>query len=108
MRVRVHAVVTATGLKVPHEAETQGPAAVLVTLELGNGGIRSLGAVEADNTSAARSSAGLILDFRLLDLPNRGKQVDKILVARGPRELRTVRNRTEGGQVASAELTFFT
>lgn len=88
VRVRVHAVVAATGLEVSHEAQTQRPAAVLVTLELGNGGIGGLGAVEADNTGAARPSTWLVLNLGLLDLSNRGEQVDKILVARGPRELR--------------------
>lgn len=88
MRVRVHAVIGATGLEIPHEAETKGPAAVLVALELGNGGIGRFGAVEADNTGAARSSTWFVLDFGLLDLSDRGEQVDEVLVARRPWELR--------------------
>ena len=91
MRVRVrvvHAgVLNATGLEVPHEAETQGPAAVLVTLELGDGGVRGLGTVETDNAGAARPSARLVLDLGLLDLADGREQIDQILVARGPGEL---------------------
>lgn len=85
--IRVHAVITAAGLEVPHEAETQGTTAVLVALELGDGCVRGVGTVEPNDTGAARPPTRLVLDLGLLDLADGGEQIDQILVARGPREL---------------------
>ena len=85
--VRVHAVIAAAGLEVPHEAETQGTTAVLVTLELGDGSVRGVGTVEPNDTGAARAPTRLVLDLSLLDLANSGEEIDQILVTCGPREL---------------------
>ncbi len=85
--IRVHAVIAASGLKVPHEAQTQRTTAVLVTLELGDGSVRGVGTVEPNDTGAARASTRLVLDLGLLNLADGGEEIDEIFVTRGPGEL---------------------
>lgn len=86
VRVGVHAV-TAARREVLDVTQAQRTAAVLVALELGNGGLGGVCVVEADNTAAARSAARLVLNFGLLHLANGREELNQIVVARGPREL---------------------
>lgn len=83
MRVRVHDIVTAL-VQVLDEAEVQGTTTILVALELGDGCLGRLGRVEADNTSAAGTATGLILDFGLLHLADGGEELNQIVVAGRP------------------------
>lgn len=81
--VRLHAVTAARG-EVLDEAETERSSSILVTLELGDGRLGRGRAVEAYDASASGSAAGLILYLGLLDLANRGEQLNEIFVAGGP------------------------
>lgn len=54
-------------------------------------GLRSLGAIEFDNTSATRTAVGLVLDLGTLDLADSGEEVNQILIAGRPRKLQSVR-----------------
>lgn len=85
--VGVHDVGASGGL-VLDEAKAKRAAAVLVSRELGNGSIRVVDGVEADNTSAARTSIGLILNLSLLNLADRGEELNEILIAGRPRQLK--------------------
>lgn len=86
MRVGIHAVTT-TGRDILDVAQAQGTTAVLVALELGDGGLGGVGAVEADNTTSARATARLVLNLRLLDLTDGLEEFDQIVIARRPGKL---------------------
>ena len=86
MRVGIHAVAAARS-KILDVAQAKRATAILIALELGNSSLGSVGAVEANDTAAARPTAWLILDLSLLDLADGGEEFDQIVVARGPREL---------------------
>ena len=86
MGVGIHAVSTARR-DILDVAQAERTAAVLVTLELGNGGLGSVGAVEADDTAAARPAARLVLDLGLLDLANGGEEFNQVVVACRPGKL---------------------
>lgn len=84
--VRLH-VVSPALVEVLDKAEVERATSVLIPLELGNGGLGSLGTVEANHAGASRSTTGLILDLGLLNLANSREQFDQVVVAGGPREL---------------------
>lgn len=84
--IGVHDVGASGGL-ILDEAQAKRATAVLVSRELGNGSIRVVDRVEADNTSAARTSVGLILNLSLLNLADRGEELNEILIAGRPRQL---------------------
>ena len=86
MGVGIHAV-TAAGRDILDVAQAEGTTAVLVTLELGNRGLGSVGAVEADYTATAGPTARLVLDLGLLDLADGGEELNQVVVARRPGEL---------------------
>lgn len=79
--------VSASGGLVLDEAQAKRAATVLVSRELGDGGVGVVDSVETNNTSAARTSIGLILDLGLLNLADCGEELNEILVAGGPRQL---------------------
>jgi len=85
MRVRVHVVTTR--VDVLDKAEAKRPSAVLIALKLGNSSFGCVGIVKADDSATTRSTARLVLDLGLLDLANRGEELDEIFIASGPREL---------------------
>lgn len=84
--VRLH-VVGAARRPVLDVAEAQGSVAVLVSLELGDGRLRRVRVFETDYARASGAAAGFVLDFSLLDLADGREQLDKIFVARRPRQL---------------------
>lgn len=86
MGIGIHAV-TNTRRDVLDEAQAEGTAAVLVALELGDGGLGRVGAVEADNTASARAAARFILNLCLLDLTDGLEEFDEIVVACRPGKL---------------------
>lgn len=86
MGIGIHAVAT-TGRDILDVAQAERATAILIALELRNGGLRSVGIVEANHTAAARPAARLVLDFGLFDFADGGEELDQVLVARGPREL---------------------
>lgn len=79
--------ITAAWLKVSDIAEPKLTATILVTLELGNTSVCSLGGVEADDTSSTGATAWLVLDLGLFNLSYRTKEFNQILIAGGPWEL---------------------
>jgi hypothetical protein len=103
--IRIHAV-TARRIQVLDEAETQRPTAILIALELGNGGLGGLGAVEADNSATARSSARLVLDLGLLDFADSSEQLDQIFVAGRPRQLDDSQHKCQRFQAFSDDERF--
>lgn len=84
--VGVHGVTT-TLVQVLDVAQTQRPAAVLISLKLVDGGFGGVGIVEANNTAATRAATRLVLDFGLLDLADSREQLNEIVIARRPRKL---------------------
>jgi hypothetical protein len=84
--VHGHGVSTSRGL-VLDEAQAKRAATVLVSRELGDGSIRVVDGVEANNTSAARTSIGLILNLGLLNLADCGEELNEILIAGRPGQL---------------------
>ena len=84
--VGVHCV-TPARLEVLDVAEPELTATVLISLELGNGSVGSLGSIESDNTGSSGAAARFVLDLSLLDFTNCSKQLDQVLVTSGPREL---------------------
>lgn len=90
MVIGIHAV-TATRREIFDEAQAKGATAVLVPLKLGNGGLRSVCIVEADDTTAARSAAWFVLNLGLFNLTDGGKEFNEILVACRPWELGAVK-----------------
>lgn len=73
--------VSASGGLVLDEAQAKRAAAVLVSRELGNGSVSVVDGVETNNTSAARTSIGLVLDLGLLNLADCGEELNEILIA---------------------------
>lgn len=86
MGVRVHAVITARR-EVLDVAQAKRTATVLVALELGNGSLGSVGAVETDNTAPTRATARLVLNLGLLDLTDCREELDEIIVTCRPGKL---------------------
>jgi hypothetical protein len=88
MGIGIHAV-TSARVEVLDVAQAEGPAAVLVALELGDRRLGGVRAVETDNAAALGPAAdGLILNLGLLDLADGGEEFNQIVVARGPGKLR--------------------
>jgi hypothetical protein len=69
------------------EAQTKWSTTILVTRELLDRSLRIFSSVEANNASASRSTVRLVLYFGLLNFSNGGEELNKILIARGPRKL---------------------
>ena len=86
MRIGVHCI-AGTGCDVLDEAEAQGTSAVLVALELGDGGIGGLSAVKANDTGATGPAAGFVLNLCLLHFADGREKLNEIVVASGPRKL---------------------
>ncbi len=86
MNIGIHGV-TGAWRDVLDKAEAQGPSAIGVALELCDCGLSGLGGVESNNSGSAGSTTRLVLDFGLLDLPDGGKELNQIIVARRPRKL---------------------
>lgn len=84
--VGIHGI-SGAGRDVLDEAEAEGPSAILVVLELGDGRFGSVGRVESDNAGTAGSTTRLILDFGLLNLAYGREELDQIVVACRPRKL---------------------
>lgn len=84
--VGVHCVAPA-GLEVLDVAEPELTATVLISLELGYGSIGCLGGIESHNTSSPGAATWFVLDLGLLNFTDRPEQLDKVLVAGGPRKL---------------------
>lgn len=88
MGICLHVVASgAWCVQIPNEAQPKRASAVLVALEFLDGRVRSIGSVESDDTGAARSTTGFVLNFGLLNLANCGEEFHEILVACGPGEL---------------------
>lgn len=86
MWVGIHAV-AAAGRGVLDVAQAKRATAVLVALEFSNGGLGGVCVIESDNAASARTAARFVLNLSLLDLADRRKQFDQVIVARRPREL---------------------
>lgn len=80
-------LVSASGSLVLDEAQAKRATTILVSRELGDGSVRVVDGVEANNTSAARTSIGLILNLGLLNLADCGEELNEILIAGRPRQL---------------------
>lgn len=63
------------------EAQTEWTTTILISRELGDGGVGVLSRVEANNTSSAGASIWLVLDLGLLDFANGGEQLYEIFIA---------------------------
>jgi hypothetical protein len=92
MRIRVHGIPTGAGRSTAGSEildimQVKRSATVLVALELRNRCLGRRVAVEADNTSATGSAAGLVLNLGLLNFTDGRKQLDEILVTSGPGKL---------------------
>lgn len=91
MSVSLHALRTRLlGLLLVHvldKAQVERAATILVTLELGNGGLSVVIGIKSDDTRTSGATTGLILNLGLLDLTNRSKELDEIFVASGPGQL---------------------
>lgn len=87
--IRVHGVAAAAAARceILDEAQTQWPAAILVSLELGDRGFSCTNTVESDNSSSAGAATGLVLDLGLLNLANCCEQLHQVLVTSRPRKL---------------------
>lgn len=90
--IGVHAVACSL-VDVFDKAEVEGSAAILISLEFGDGRLRCLGRVEPHYASASRSPTGLVLNLSLLDLADGREELDQIVVTRRPWKL-------EGGKLA--------
>jgi len=86
MRVCIHAVARARR-NVLDKAQTKRAPAVLIALKLGNSGLGCVRVVKAHYAGTARPSARLVLNLGLLDLANCREKLNKIVVARRPRQL---------------------
>jgi hypothetical protein len=86
MGICVHRLVT-TLVEVFDETQVERAATVLVSLELRNGSIGSIRAVETNDTAATRSAAGLVLNLGLLNLADSSEELYQVVVASGPWKL---------------------
>ena len=84
--VGVHGVAPAW-LEVLDVAEPELTATVLISLELGNGGIGCLGSIEPNDTGTSGAAARLVLNLGLLNFTDSSEQLDQILVTGGPGKL---------------------
>lgn len=84
--IGVHAITTALG-DVLDVAESKLAATILVSLELGDGSISSIGSVETHDTGTSGAATWFVLDLGLLDLSDGSEELDQVLIAGGPREL---------------------
>lgn len=84
--LRLHGVSTARSL-VFNKAQAERASAVLVAGEFLDSSVGIFSSVESNNTSSARSTIGLILDFGLFNLSNGGEKLNKILIAGRPWKL---------------------
>lgn len=85
--IRLHLFNGGTRVLVSDKAQAQRSTAVLVALELLDRRLRRVRRVEADNASATRATAGLVLDLGLFDLADSSEELDQILVGGGPGKL---------------------
>jgi hypothetical protein len=83
MGICVHDVVSAL-VQILHKAQVERAATILVALKLGNGSLRSLGGIESNYASTTRTTTRLVLDLSLLDLSDRGEQLNQVVVAGRP------------------------
>ena len=72
MGIGVHAIISSL-VQVLNETEVERSPTVLVALELGNCRLGRFGGIEANNASAPRTTAGLVLNLSLLNLSNGGE-----------------------------------
>lgn len=84
--VHGHGVSASRGL-VLDEAQAERTTAVLVSRELGDGRLRVVGVVETNDAGATRASIWLVLNLGLLNLADRGEELNEILIAGRPRQL---------------------
>lgn len=54
---------------------------------LTDGGVSGIRSVELDDTGAAGTAIGLVLDFGAIDLADGREQVNQVVIASGPRKL---------------------
>lgn len=84
---RLHRLVLAGRRDVLDERDSERTSSVLVSSKFGDGCFGSVRGVEFDHTGPARAAIEFVLDLGPLNLSDRGEEIDKVLVARGPREL---------------------
>lgn len=105
-------VVRGAGIHVFDESDAERTATVLVTAELGcgmvsvglggmralwgrrsdqltNSGVSGIGGVKLNDTGAAGTAVGLILNLRALNFADGSEQINQVIVTCGPRELCT-------------------
>lgn len=72
MGVSLHGLATRL-VQILDEAEVEGPAAILVSLKLGDRRIGRFGRIKFDDSGTARPTTRLVLYFSLLDFPDSSK-----------------------------------
>jgi hypothetical protein len=80
------------------KGQTKWSPAVLVALELGNSGIRTVGTIEANDAAAPGASTGLVLNLGLLYLTDGGEEFDQVLIASRPGKLLAVNITSPNGE----------
>lgn len=90
VRVSFHGI-SSSLVQVLDEAQVEGSAAVLITLELGDGSLSGFGRVKTDHAGASRATARLILNLGLLNLADSGEELNQVVIAGRPGQLPCVR-----------------
>lgn len=86
--LRLHHV--ATLVEVLDVCETERTTAVLIASELLDSGLSVALRAELDYARASRAAIGLVLDLSPLNLADRGEELDQIIVASAPWQLKIV------------------
>lgn len=76
-------------VEVLDKAQVERAAAILVTLELGDGSLGVVFSVKSDDARASGAAARLILDLSLFHLANSSEELDKVFIAGRPGQLET-------------------
>lgn len=69
-------------VEILHKAKVERATTILVALKFGDRRVRIVHRIETDNTGAARTPTWFVLNLCLVDLANRGEQLDKVVIAR--------------------------
>ena len=87
MGIGVHTLTSTRG-EVLDEAQTERASTILVALEFLDRGVGGVRVIEANDARAAGTTAGLILNLSLLYLTNSREELDEILIAGRPWQLK--------------------
>lgn len=88
--VPVHVSITvcvSVSVEVFDEAQAERASSVLVAGKLRNGGVGVVRGLELHDTSATRTTIGLVLNLSFFNFPNGLEKFHKIFIAGGPRQL---------------------